>query len=378
MNADKGRPGFGPGRQAGLALALSVMASYTEETAAWHYEHGLFLLAARAAGEAWGEGGLVSASDRIMRHFVGKDGSIAGYRREDFNLDQINPGRNLFELLKDDSDGRIRAAIEVLASQLRDQPRTRSGGFWHKRIYPDQMWLDGLYMAGPFRARYAAELGSGEGLEDLVSQFELAARKTRDPRTGLHYHAWDESALQLWANAETGCSPNFWGRAMGWFAMAIVDSLDWIPPGHPGRSRLSAIFAELASSLMRFQDEGTGLWHQVVDQGGREGNYLEASVSSMLAYSFAKASRLGIVSGAQIAGAARRAYRGCLARFLRTSGEGKVSLEGTCSVAGLGGDPYRDGSYEYYVGESVKTDDFKGVGPFILASIEHALAGEGE
>ena len=356
--------------QAGLALARELMASYPESKPVWHYEHGLFLQAAAAAGEAFGDRALRARALSMAGALVREDGSIASYKVDEENLDQVNPGKNLFDLLTQTGDARYRKAIELLRGQLRRQPRCSAGGYWHKKIYPNQMWLDGLYMAQPFCARYAKEFGEEGLFDDCVKQFALVESKAREPRTGLFYHAWDEARIQLWADPETGCSPNFWGRAMGWFAMALVDSWEWFPEGHSGRLVLEGIFEGLARALIAFQEPESGLWYQVVDRGGFAGNYLEASVSAMLSYAFAKALRLGMSRDAALGIAAERAYSGCLRRFLVKDASGRPRYEGTCAVAGLGGNPYRDGSYAYYVGEPVKANDYKGAGPFILASIE--------
>jgi unsaturated rhamnogalacturonyl hydrolase len=363
-----------PGLEAGLALARSVMGRYAISDSSWRYEHGLLVGAARDAGDAWGDEALSRRSREIVSSLVGADGTMRGYRVGEYNLDMVNSGRNVLALYAETGEARLKAAIETLARQLRDQPRTPSGGLWHKLIYPNQMWLDGLYMAQPFAARYALAFGDDAMLEDSIRQFALAAEKARDPRTGLLRHAWDEKRRQLWADPETGRSPNSWGRGMGWFAMALVDVIEVLPEGHRGRGKLAGILAGLAGALAEFQDEATGLWYQVVDRGGREGNYLEASVSAMLPYAFLKGARLGALDAAIFVPIARRAYEGACARFLRANGDGSVNLEGTCGVAGLGGSPYRDGSFEYYVGERAAIDDYKGVGPFILASIEYEAA----
>jgi unsaturated rhamnogalacturonyl hydrolase len=185
---------------------------------------------------------------------------VRGYRVGEYNLDMVNSGRNVLALYAETGEARLRAAAEVLARQLREQPRTPSGGLWHKLIYPNQMWLDGLYMAQPFAARYALAFGDDAMLEDSMRQFALVAEKARDPRTGLLRHAWDEKRCQLWADPETGRSPNCWGRAMGWFAMALVDVMEVLPEGYPGRGRLVGILADLAGALAEFQDRETGLW----------------------------------------------------------------------------------------------------------------------
>jgi unsaturated rhamnogalacturonyl hydrolase len=197
----------------------------------------------------------------------------------------------------------------------------------------------------------------------------LAESHTRDPKTGLLYHGWDESRSQKWADPETGCSPNFWGRAMGWYAMAIPDVLDHLPEDHPERERIIEIFGNMIGALSAVQDRSTGLWYQVLDQGGRQGNYLEASASCMFVYAMAKGGRKGYLDGEYL-DVAKRGYRGILEHFVGVDGQGSVNLEQVCSVAGLGGEPYRDGSFEYYVSEKIVTNDYKGVGPFILASVE--------
>jgi len=224
-------------------------------------------------------------------------------------------------------------------------------------------------MIGPFYAEYAATFAEPAIIEDLIHQFVLIEQHTRDSQTGLLYHGWDETKSQSWAHPATGCSPSFWGRAMGWYVMAIVDTLDFLPVGSVHCETLVNILNRLASALLRFQDPDSGLWYQVVDLAERAGNYRESSASAMLAYALAKAVRKGYLAP-EFGSAAQRAYRGLLENMIRMDADGSLTLDGTCSVAGLGGSPYRDGSYEYYVNEPVAINDFKGVGPFILAALE--------
>ena len=297
------------------------------------------------------------------------DGDIRTYRIDEFNLDQIYPGRVLFPVLRQTGELRYRKAIELLREQLRRQPRTKSGGFWHKRIYPNQMWLDGIYMACPFYSEYASLFGDGAGFDDITAQIALIEKQTRDPKTGLLYHGWDESRQQRWASPETGCSPQFWGRGMGWFMMALVDVPDYFPPGHAGRKILTDILNRTAQAVLRVQDSESGLWYQVLDRAGEPGNYLESSASAMFAYAFAKGVRKGLLPQEYLE-PARKAFRGLVDRQVTRDADGGWSLNGICSVAGLGGDPYRDGTYAYYTGEKVKTNDPKGVGAFILAALE--------
>jgi unsaturated rhamnogalacturonyl hydrolase len=346
-------------------MADSVLQNYPTSKWEWHYEHGLVIQAIAAVGETRFQ----NVDKAWVDHFVTAAGAIRTYREDEFILDQINPGKLLFSIYRRTGEERYAAAIQLLRKQLHDQPRTPSGGLWHKQIYPHQMWLDGVYMAEPFQAEYAVTFDEPGLFDDITHQFILMESKARDPQTGLLYHGWDESKAQKWANPETGCSPHFWGRAIGWYVMALVDVLDFLPTEHPNRATLLDILNRLAHAMTRFQDPASGLWYQVVDQPERPGNYRESSVSAMLAYGFAKAVRKSWLAPEYLS-AARRAYRGLLENMIRVDARGALTLEGTCSVAGLGGEPYRDGSYEYYINEPIATNDFKGVGPFILAALE--------
>ncbi len=355
-------------------MARSVMSRYASEQVQWHYEHGLVLQSIWAVAESLGDSGMKDWVAVMYDSKIRDDGSISTYRDDEFNLDQINPGKALFDLYAATGKEKYRKAIETLRDQLRAHPRTRTGGFWHKKIYPWQMWLDGLYMQGPFYARYAAEFGSREDFADVVNQFVLVEKHARDPATGLMYHAWDESGKQLWANPATGCSPHFWGRAMGWFCMAVLDTLRWIPrDGGFGdlSAPLVAMARRLVPAVLSCQDGESGLWYQVLDQPKRERNYLESSASAMFVDFLFRAARSGYAEDPERAlSAARRGYEGLVRSRLEEDADGKLHLTGICSVAGLGGNPYRDGSFDYYVKEAIVTDDFKGVGPFILASLE--------
>ncbi len=350
------------------------MRHFSLRKARWHYEEGLLMKAVAETGAAAGN----PDHGRFVREWVDRwvtpAGGIRTYRREEFNLDQIYPGRLLFSIHRDAGQERYRKAIELLREQLRRQPRTKDGGFWHKQIYPHQMWLDGIYMAGPFYAEYASRFGGPQDFDDIARQIILIEERTRDPKSGLLYHGWDESRGQRWANPETGCSPHFWGRGMGWFAMAVVDVLDFFPGNHPQRGALISILERTAQAALRVQEDATGLWYQVLDRAGSPGNYLESSASAMFAYAFAKGVRRQLLP-AEFTAPALQAFRGLLQHRLKRNANGSISLDGTCAVAGLGGRPYRDGSYEYYVGEKTMIDDPKGVGCFILAALEMEAAG---
>jgi unsaturated rhamnogalacturonyl hydrolase len=335
----------------------------------WGYEQGVMLEAMRQLWRASGSNKYLAYIRHNIDRYVGEDGAIATYEEESYNLDNIPPGRQLLTLYRTTGDMRYRRAAEHLRRQLANQPRTREGGFWHKKIYPFQMWLDGLYMAEPFYAEYAGEFRDTSAFDDIANQFIFVERHTRDSSSGLLYHAWDENARQRWADPATGHSPQFWGRAMGWYGMALVDVLDSFPSGHPKRPELVAILNRLASAVLGVRDTVSGLWYQVIDQDGREGNYLEASSSCMFVYVFAKGARKGYLPG-RFASEARRSFQGVLDRLVTPETDGLPSLHHTCRGAGLGGDPYRDGSYGYYISEPQRSNDFKGVGPFIMAALE--------
>lgn len=339
---------------------------------AWSYTHGLVLLGIE---KLFNQNGNLAYADYIQTyadHFIDAEGHIDTFRITDFNIDSINAGKMLFFLYERTGDERYLLAMHELREQLVWHPRTHSGGFWHKRKYPWQIWLDGLYMAQPFYARYEKMFGDEPAVfDDIVSQFIVIEQKTRNPDTGLLYHGWDESTLQEWADKETGLSPGYWSRAMGWYAMAITDTFEHLPENHVGREELSAILTRLVDALVTYQHE-SGLWYQVPDQGGRDGNWLEASGSAMFVYAIAKGVRLGILDDGYT-DIARRAYNGILQNLVSTDDDGTVHVNDICRSAGLGGTPYRDGSYEYYISTDRVTDDAHGIGSFLLAASEMML-----
>lgn len=339
----------------------------------WAYEQGVLLEGIEDVWYSTGEGRYFKYVQQGMDHFVSADGTIRTYKPEDYSLDNVMPGRILLSLYKVTGQEKYRKAAASLREQLRKQPRTTEGGFWHKKIYPEQMWLDGLYMGEPFYAEYAQTFQEDADFDDIAAQFTLMERHARDAQTGLLYHGWDESRKQRWADPATGHSPNPWGRAMGWYAMALVDTLDYFPKEHPKREALLAILRRLAVAVERYQEPQSGLWYEVLDKGSAQGNYLEASASCMFVYALAKGVRQGYLPASYMS-VAQRGYEGVVKRFVETDANGQVNLAGTVSVAGLGGNPYRDGSYQYYLSEKVVTNDPKGVGAFLLASSEMELA----
>ncbi|MBN1135862.1 MAG: glycoside hydrolase family 88 protein [Anaerolineae bacterium] len=355
-------------------MADTVMARHPLLSRRWHYEPGVVLL---AMCHVWRKTGDQKYYDYIRSNideFVGPDGGIRTYRLEEYNIDQINEGKLLFPLYDTTGDERYRKAACLLRKQLETHPRTAEGGFWHKLVYPHQMWLDGTYMALPFYAEFARRFDEPGGFDDVAGQIALVARRTRDDKTGLFYHGWDESKSQQWADPKTGCSPCFWGRALGWYVMTLLDVLDHFPKEHPQLGNLLAILSDLATAVISVQDEASGVWYQVLDQNGRGGNYLEASASCMFVYALAKGVRKGYLPPGAL-DAARRGYDGILSEFVTVNDSGLASLHRICAVGGLGGKPYRDGSFHYYVGEKVLSNDYKGVGAFMLASLEMERSG---
>jgi unsaturated rhamnogalacturonyl hydrolase len=364
----------GSRRQWSVRFAEAVVARNPQVHARWDYTAGVVLLAIDRVATSIRSEPFRAYVRRNVDRFVQPDGTISGYKLDEFNLDQIAEGRVLLPLYSRTRDERYRKAAATLRQQLRQHPRTAEAGFWHKKIYPQQMWLDGLYMAEPFYAEYAREFGERSAFDDVARQFFLVARHTRDPRTGLLYHGWDAAKAQPWANRETGLSASFWGRAMGWYMMGLVDALDYFPREHRDRDSLIRLLKDAAQAAARVQDPVTGLWWQVLDEPNRTGNYLEASASSMFVYAMAKGARMGYLD-ASYRRIAERGFDGLIANLVKVGADGRPSLTNICQVAGLGGalrkdGTARDGSYAYYVSEPVVADDYKGVGPFIMAAQE--------
>lgn len=336
----------------------------------WAYAQGLVTLGMYRLYRKHGDARYHEYMKAYVDRYVEPDGTIRTLALDEFSLDSIDSGKLLFPLLQETGDPRYRGAIERLRRQLRWQPRTHDGVFWHKLKYPWQVWLDGLYMAAPFYAEYAARFGPGSDFDDVARQFRESYAKLRDPATGLLHHGWDESHVQRWSDPDTGQSPSFWTRSLGWYAMALVDSWEHFPAGHPGRAELARQLAELSQALLAVRDARSSLWWQVPDQAGRKGNYLEASGSAMVAYAWAKGARLGLLAPRYRA-LTRQSFAGLVAELVDWDPEtGRLRLRNVCRSAGLGGDPYRDGSYEYYVSTDVVADDAHGIGAFLLASAE--------
>ncbi|KHF37245.1 Unsaturated rhamnogalacturonyl hydrolase YteR [Paenibacillus sp. P1XP2] len=281
----------------------------------WSYDYGVVLKGFELLWRQTGDRAYYRFIQDNMDDFIQEDGTIRGYRLDEYNIDHINNGKLLFVLHAETKQDKYKKAAELLRNQLRSHPRTSEGAFWHKQIYPYQIWLDGLYMGSPFYLEYLLAFEDGEGLGDVTKQFILCERHTKDAKTGLLFHAWDEKRVQPWCDPETGLSANFWGRSLGWFVMALVDVLALLPVQHADYQELVRILNDTLAAIRKFQDPESGVWYQVVDQGGRKGNYLEASASSMFTYAMAKGIRLGVLDDGWRE-TLDQAYRGLIAEFV--------------------------------------------------------------
>lgn len=335
----------------------------------WDYCHGLELQAMLDVYDSYGNDKYFNYALAYADTMTNVDGTIVTYRPTELSLDRINSGKFYFRIYEQTKEEKYKKALDLLRNQFDNQPRTKEGGFWHKKIYPHQMWLDGIYMASPFYAEYAYRNNRPQDYQDVIRQFLVIAKHTYDPANDVYRHAWDESRSMPWADRVTGQAPHSWGRAMGWYAMALVDVLDFIPKHEEKRDSVLIILDRVAGQIKRLQDHKTGLWYQVLDCSGDKGNYLESSVSTMFVYSLFKAVRKGYLDKSYLK-VAEKGYRGIINNFIEVDKNGLVSITQVCAVAGLGGNPYRSGDYDYYINEKIRSNDAKAVGPFIMASLE--------
>lgn len=335
----------------------------------WNYEQGIMLHGMRMMYETTGNEVYYNFVKGNLDQYVNDEGEIRTYPYDDFNLDKIKPGGALLFVYEKTGIEKYKLAADLLKKQIDNQPRTEAGGFWHKKIYPYQMWLDGLYMAEPFYAEYSVMFDQPGNFEDIAKQFIVAYEKTVDEETGLLYHAWNENKEQEWADKETGHSPHFWGRAIGWYVMAIVDVLDYMPEDAEGRDKMIEILDNVCEAVVEVRDCDTKLWYQVLDMPEKEGNYLEASCATMFTYAFAKGANKGYLDKKFI-NIAKESFDGIIKYHVNVDKNGYIDLLNTCSAAGLGGDPYRKGDFAYYISEPTRKNDFKGYGPLLFSAIE--------
>lgn len=338
----------------------------------WTYDQGVILEGVSAVWQRTADKKYFDYIKKSMDFFVSEDGNIRTYDKKSHNIDNIKNGRALLLLYNVTGQQKYFKAAQLLRHQLDEHPRTKEGGFWHKRIYPYQMWLDGLYMGQPFYAEYSAITNDIKAFDDIANQFIYMENHSRDPKTGLLYHGWDEAKEQKWADKTTGRSPHVWARAMGWYGMGLVDALEYFPAQHPGRKKLIDILNRFAEAVSKVQ-QPSGLWYDIIDVPNGKGNYFESSAASMFVYALAKGVRQGYLPERYFA-VAKKGFDGMKKEFVEEVNAEKINFKGTVTVSGLGGKPYRDGSFEYYMSEKVITNDAKGVGAFISAANEMELA----
>ncbi len=339
----------------------------------WNYIDGCMINAILELYHIKKDSRYLEFADSFIDYFVQEDGSIASYDPEEYNLDNVNAGKTLFDLYSLTKKEKYRKAINTVYSQLEKQPRTSMGNFWHKMIYPNQIWLDGLYMAQPFYMQYELTYNDGKNCLDSCRQFFNVYELMRNSRNGLYYHAYDDSKKAFWCDKVTGLSANFWLRALGWYAMALIDTVEIMPDSmEKERSRLSGIYRELIDSMLPYQDEETSMWYQVVNRGGITPNYLETSGSAIFAYAIMKSVRLGLLEPSYF-DYGKKAFDGICSKYLSEK-NGELQLGGICLVAGLGNKEMREGTFDYYMREPIVRNDAKGVAPLILAYVELLFA----
>lgn len=340
----------------------------------WNYIDGCMMIALLNMYRITGEKRYYDFAENFLSYYVFEDGSIRGFDEKDYNLDNICEGRVLFDVYAMSGKEKYRKAMETLRGQLLRQPRTYEGSFWHKAIYPNQVWLDGLYMAQVFYARYTREFENGANYGDILNQFRTVRERMRDEETGLYRHGYDASKQAFWAD-ETGRSQNPWLRSLGWFSAALIDVTAEIGEEAPEmKAEMTEIAQDLAKSLLPYIDKDSGMLWQVPNQIGREGNYPETSGSAMVAYFYLKGARLGMLPKSY-APVGEGIFNSICKRYL-TETDGKLNLDGICLVAGLGpeNNRRRDGSYEYYISEPVVENDAKGLAPFLMCYTELLLS----
>jgi len=357
------------------AFIGDFLSEYTPYKSYWNYEDGCVLKGCIDLYRATGEAQYKDFVLKYLETYVMPDGSIPNYEMRQYNIDSINSGKALYFGLDETGDERYRKAIEFHRERLAGHPRCACGNFWHKQLYPNQIWLDGLYMAQPFYMEYEMRYHKMENISDIAQQFKNVRKWLYNEEKGLNYHAYDEDKVQPWCDKETGLSPNFWLRSTGWYLMALVDCIDLCSEQLYEHYRaLVDIFRESIRGLLKWQDEKTGLFYQVIDHGHVEGNYTETSGSAMAAYALLKGVRIGVLNDEKYLPIARRVFESLCENKLVTGEDGKTHLADICYVAGLGPGEKRDGSVAYYLSEPRVCDDSKGVGPFMMAYAEYLLA----
>ena len=335
----------------------------------WNYIDGCMIKALIELYEITGEDRYLEFADSYIDFFVQDDGTIKHYDPTEYNLDNVNAGKTLYKLYELTGKEKYRLAMDTIYSQLESQPRTKEGVFWHKAIYPNQIWLDGMYMAQPFYMQYELSFHNRRACSDSFHMFQVVHSLMRNEKNGLYYHAYDSSKKQFWCDPVTGLSQNFWLRAEGWFAMALIDTWELMPPSMSAeKDEIRKMFHDLIDSMLPYQDEETGMWHQVINLPNIAPNYLEESGSAIFANAIMKGVRLGVL-GERYYAAGRRAFDG-ICRTCLSEKDGQLALDNICLVAGLGNTTHREGTFGYYMSEPIVKNDAKGVAPLVLAYIE--------
>jgi len=355
--------------------ALSILNKYPQawqldgnEKPKWDYKMGFVLSGFEKLYQKTNDKKYLNYIKEYVDGMIDSTGNIKKYDVKEYNIDCLNPGKLLFNLYEITKDSRYLNIIGKLRNQLESQPRTASGGFWHKQIYPNQMWIDGLYMAEPFYAQFTVKYEKGKSLDDIAKQFELVQNHIVDKKTGLVYQAWDESKEIAWADKQTGTSPTIWGRGIGWYMVALVETLDYFPKSHPKYKVLVGYLNQMAKNVNQYKSEN-GLWYQVADKPELYGNYVEPSASGMIIYAFAKGANKGYLASSYKS-TAKKSFESFIKEFVKVDKKGEVNVLNVSSNVGLGGKPFRDGTNSYYLNSKTKDNGAIGLGAFLLSAIE--------
>ena len=338
----------------------------------WNYIDGCMMTSLIELYKATNDEKYLDFVKTYVDYYVREDGTILGYEMDKYSTDDVSESRILFDLYKFTGEEKYNKAIEMCYQQILTHPRTKEGNFWHKKIYPNQVWLDGLYMMQVFYTRYETERNKFKNYSDIVGQFKNVYDIMRDKETGLYYHAYDSSKSMFWANKETGLSQNYWLRSIGWYTVALIDVYDYMDEQmYDEWHTIKEIFKDTIDSILKYQDKESKMFYQVPNYPGREKNYLETSGSCMIAYAILKGVRLKALPERYLQ-IGLDIFNGVCNKYLTIKEDGDLNLGGICLVAGLGPENNlrRDGTYEYYMSEPIVENDAKGVGPFIMAYIE--------
>ena len=349
------------------------LSSYQNYQTYWNYEDGCVLMGCKQLYEATQDKAYLDFVLQYLKQVIEPDGNINNYELGKYNIDSINSGKVLFTAYEITKEEKYRSAIEFIMNQLREHPRTQSSNFYHKGIYPRQIWLDGVYMALPFYMEYETKYGGKEHYHDIMNQVENVRKFLYDNEKTLYYHAYDEARIQPWADKVTGCSPNFWLRSMGWYLMALVDIMDAMSEEiYEQYRRYGDLLKEAVTGILRYQDQKTKLFYQVIDRADVAENYTETSGSAMIAYAILKGCRMHVLSIEKYAAIGEEVLQALIVQKLLMTNE-EAHLTDICLVAGLGPGEARDGSVDYYLSEPRVSDDSKGVGPFMMAYAQSLL-----